>query len=466
MSPASSDIETRSPKRVLLVEDDEIALRAVTRQLERGGYQVVTATGVARAREQLETSAPDVVVSDVLLPDGSGLDVLDAARRREPPVPVLLITGSADASTVATAFAAGVSRYLRKPLASVELVDAVVQACRPREPDPIVPVVAPAPPPSSDRQLTAALAAVRLHLQPIASWSRSAVVGHEVHTLAGDQDRAGLVAAARLNGRTGELGRVVRAAVAARLAALPDGSRLHLRLDGDELADPELYADGAPLSLRAGQVTLAITEDAVRGDLELAIHRLALLRSLGYRVAVDDIGAGGASLVALAAIRPEVLVLSPWLQGDHADGGTRQIVLRAVHQLADQLGADVIARGLDRKDQLASALAAGTDLVAGDIIAAPTDEPASVDFARIRRQLGQRRQARTTHRAPSRTRAASQSAPDRGAISRALHDDLAAALTALAARVDGGDGGELRRLVDQAQTLSDALASLQDRSRR
>jgi EAL domain-containing protein (putative c-di-GMP-specific phosphodiesterase class I)/ActR/RegA family two-component response regulator len=465
MSPAASDIETRAPKRVLLVEDDEIALRAVARQLERGGYQVVTATGVMRAREHLDTSAPDVVVSDVLLPDGSGLDVLDAARRRQPPLPVLLITGSADASTVATAFAAGVSRYLRKPLAAVELIDAVVQACRPRAPDPIVPAPAPPPPPpSSDRQLSTALAALELHLQPIASWSRSKVVAHEAHPRAGDLDRAGLRDAARVLGRASDLGRAVRAAVAARLATLPADAHLHVAVDGDDLADPELYADGAPLSARAAQVTLAITEDSARGDLEQTIHRLALLRSLGYRVAVAEVGSDGASLVALAALRPEVLALSPWLLDDHADGGTRQIVLRLVHQLAAQLGGDVVARGLDRPDQLASALTAGIDRVAGDVLAPAGREPATIDFARIRRQIGHRRHARTTHRAPSRTRAASAQAPDPGTIARALHEDLAAALAAASELIGRDEGGpELRRLVDQAQTLSDAIASLHAR---
>src|SRR5262245_3787781 len=168
--PASSGPDARS---VLIVDDDEAVLRAYTRLLQQGGYEVVPASHVGEARALLERGQIGVLVTDVLLPDGTGFELLEVARRQARPVPVVLMTGAADVSTVATAFAAGAVRYLRKPLSGVELLDAVGSAWPAGQ---RTQPAAPAPPravPLADQErwLVTALDRLRPRLAPICSWS-------------------------------------------------------------------------------------------------------------------------------------------------------------------------------------------------------------------------------------------------------------------------------------------------------
>ena len=69
-----------SKPRLLLVDDDALVLRAVSRLLRGRGYDVESAASVASALERLSGAAFDVVITDLSLADGSGLDVLDATR--------------------------------------------------------------------------------------------------------------------------------------------------------------------------------------------------------------------------------------------------------------------------------------------------------------------------------------------------------------------------------------------------
>jgi DNA-binding response OmpR family regulator len=106
-------------RRVLLVEDNADTLRALTRLLTLDGYQVLPAPNVERALEQLVLQ-PDFVITDLMLPDGSGLDVLRRLREREDFIPVAIYTGASD-ERVREAVAAGPDAIFRKPLGLDEL---------------------------------------------------------------------------------------------------------------------------------------------------------------------------------------------------------------------------------------------------------------------------------------------------------------------------------------------------------
>jgi len=101
-------------RRVLLVEDNPDTLRALTRLLTLDGYQVLPAPNVERALEQLVLQ-PDFVITDLMLPDGTGLDVLRRLRDREDFIPVAIYTGASD-ERVRDAAAAGAGAIFRKPL--------------------------------------------------------------------------------------------------------------------------------------------------------------------------------------------------------------------------------------------------------------------------------------------------------------------------------------------------------------
>ena len=85
-------------------------------RLERWGYDVVVAETVAEARQQADEFKPDVVVSDLVLPDATGLDLLEALRAGDPRRTILLITSYGTIDTAVKAIKAGATNFLTKPL--------------------------------------------------------------------------------------------------------------------------------------------------------------------------------------------------------------------------------------------------------------------------------------------------------------------------------------------------------------
>ncbi len=101
---------------LVLVVDDEVELcRRVARLLERGGYRTLVAFTAGEALAQLEDHPVDVVVSDIMLPDMNGLDLLEHLRHRPCPIAVVMMTGVDDTATASRAQELGAYGYLTKP---------------------------------------------------------------------------------------------------------------------------------------------------------------------------------------------------------------------------------------------------------------------------------------------------------------------------------------------------------------
>jgi len=111
------------PGRILIVEDSALVVDALTVLLESGGHEVRPAASVAEAIRQCRATPTDVMLLDLTLPDGHGLEVLDAVRgtEAEPGVTVAL-TGHEDPATVARCEAAGCRAVLLKPVSTRELL--------------------------------------------------------------------------------------------------------------------------------------------------------------------------------------------------------------------------------------------------------------------------------------------------------------------------------------------------------
>ena len=91
---AQQAVERKS--HVLLVDDEEALRRAVARSLESAGFLVTHAATGAQALEALKGAAFDVIVTDITMPEMTGLELLRAVRERDLDVPVILVTGYAD----------------------------------------------------------------------------------------------------------------------------------------------------------------------------------------------------------------------------------------------------------------------------------------------------------------------------------------------------------------------------------
>jgi DNA-binding NtrC family response regulator len=103
--------------RLLVVEDRESLRRMLARALAGEGYDVAAAADLAAARAELAaTERIDLVLSDLMLPDGSGLDVLALARARTPPPPVIVLTGFGSVASAVAAMKLGAADFLEKPV--------------------------------------------------------------------------------------------------------------------------------------------------------------------------------------------------------------------------------------------------------------------------------------------------------------------------------------------------------------
>jgi EAL domain-containing protein (putative c-di-GMP-specific phosphodiesterase class I) len=162
------------------------------------------------------------------------------------------------------------------------------------------------------------------------------------------------------------------------------------------LGDDDLYVNFHPASIFRPQVCLASTERAVH-DAGIAPEQLVFevveshaiadrghlvsvlehYRTLGWRIALDDVGAGWSSLSLLAVVRPEVVKLDKRLVQELPDDGART-VLKAVTDLAHQLGAVVVAEGVETEQLADEVTALGADLGQGWLFGRPVrpDPPA------------------------------------------------------------------------------------------
>ena len=115
---------------VLIVEDDELVLDAMTRMLVREGYLVLTAASGHDAISLMHTPLQpiNVVVLDVNLPDVSGLDLCARIRELHPAMPVVACTGSTDPLDVAELLRMGVRHCFHKPVQMADLLASVEAA--------------------------------------------------------------------------------------------------------------------------------------------------------------------------------------------------------------------------------------------------------------------------------------------------------------------------------------------------
>ena len=115
------------PKKILAVDDERHIVRLVQVNLERAGYQVVTAFDGREALEKVESENPDLVVLDVMMPYMDGFEVLQTLRKNQSTrdLPVIMLTAKAQDADVFRGWQSGVDCYLTKPFNPMELISFV-----------------------------------------------------------------------------------------------------------------------------------------------------------------------------------------------------------------------------------------------------------------------------------------------------------------------------------------------------
>jgi two-component system response regulator DevR len=122
-----TDTPIAASLRILVVDDHEVVRQGLVALLDRReGFQVVAQAGtVAEAIEQARRFEPDIVILDVRLPDGSGIEACREIRSELPKTRVIMLTSYPDEEAVLSAIVAGASGYLLKQIRARDLVAAI-----------------------------------------------------------------------------------------------------------------------------------------------------------------------------------------------------------------------------------------------------------------------------------------------------------------------------------------------------
>ena len=107
---------------ILLIEDNPGFAEGLRQNLEFDGYRVSVATDVASSARAIAADAPDLIILDLMLPDGNGYDVLRTIRERDSVTPVLLLTALSEEAHKVRGFRLGADDYVTKPFGLLELL--------------------------------------------------------------------------------------------------------------------------------------------------------------------------------------------------------------------------------------------------------------------------------------------------------------------------------------------------------
>ncbi|NPB09187.1 MAG: response regulator transcription factor [Thermodesulfobacteria bacterium] len=124
---------------ILIVEDEEDIARLVAKALEKEGFRTQRASSLAEAQEKLNKETPDLLILDLMLPDGDGLELCKVLRYQEPGrhLPIIILTAKGEEIDRILGFEMGADDYIVKPFSPKELalrVKAVLRRTRTPEP--------------------------------------------------------------------------------------------------------------------------------------------------------------------------------------------------------------------------------------------------------------------------------------------------------------------------------------------
>ena len=114
---------------VLVIDDESGILDTLRILLKKEGFEVLTAQGGKAGLDQIRAGAYDIVLSDVRMPQVTGIDILSAVREQDPMTPVILMTAQASLQTAIQAVNQGAFYYIQKPFANDDLVAILRRAC-------------------------------------------------------------------------------------------------------------------------------------------------------------------------------------------------------------------------------------------------------------------------------------------------------------------------------------------------
>ncbi len=220
-----------------------------------------------------------------------------------------------------------------------------------------------------------ALRSLRMAYQPVVRSADGHLFAHEALVRTGEPafpTPGALLAAAERLHRLPDLGQKIRSRVAEAMGNGLSGT-VFVNMHPQDFLDESLFEAFSPLAHEANRVVLEVTERAALDTVSDVSGRVKALRKLGYRIAIDDLGAGYAGLTSFAVLEPDVVKLDISLIRDLDREPLKRRVVGSMATLCRELGVLVVAEGIETESERNAVVTQGCDLLQGYLLGRPLD---------------------------------------------------------------------------------------------
>jgi EAL domain-containing protein (putative c-di-GMP-specific phosphodiesterase class I) len=390
--PAATASAPTGARRVLIIDDEPAVLRVLGLLLERNGFAVASASNGREGLTLLADKSFDVVLTDIIMPELSGVDFLKELRQHDLDVPVILMTAGATLDSALDAIEFGAQQYLLKPVEPEALVRAVGRAAALGELARMKRAALAAQSgkaiPFGDRAtleavLTRTFATIHAEFQPVVSLKKKNILGYEAlmrcdETLFSSYS-ALLAAAERIGWRTA-LSRTLYQRIAQDCSDMPEGTLLFVNIHPLDAQESLLTGSGASLEAIARNVVLDIRESVAGDQLAALAAAMPKLRGAGFRISIDNVGTGTSGLEIFTRLSPEFAKLDRSAYADIDKDKNRLRTVRAMYAMFASLELPLIAEGVETAAERDALLSAGADLAQGNLFGAPSTRFESAAF--------------------------------------------------------------------------------------
>jgi EAL domain-containing protein (putative c-di-GMP-specific phosphodiesterase class I) len=288
------------------------------------------------------------------------------------------VTGAPAVETAAEAIDYGAFKYLVKPIDLETLRSTVERAAQfyrlARMKRQAIELLGTGSDHELERDFERALSSLWMAFQPIVRSSDRTVFGYEALLRSDEPSLPGpanvINAAERLH-QLFRLGRTIRHSAAEQILKAAGAENLFVNLHPQDLMDPELLDETSPLVSIANRVVLEVTERASLGDLDNVRSTVAELRERGFRIAIDDLGAGYAGLTSFALLEPEIVKVDMTLVRDIDQSPVKQKLVGSMAGLCRDMGLLIVSEGVETIAEHETLMELGCDLFQGYLFARP-----------------------------------------------------------------------------------------------
>lgn len=380
-SPAA--VMPASTRRVLVIDDEPAVLKVLGLVLQRRGFAVDTMSSAKQALAQIPQQKYHAILSDIIMPEMTGVEFLRELRRHDLDVPVILMTAGPTLDSAIDAIEYGAQQYLLKPVEPDALVKAVgravalgelARAKREALAGGGRKTVSLNERADLEAVLKRAYDSVRIVFQPIVSLKQKTLFGYEALMRCDETlfaSYGALLAASERVAWRPLLARTIYQRIAAACSDLPEGAFLFVNVHPWDAQEGLLTGPEAALEPLARSIVLEVSDRTPAAQAEAFANGLAALRGAGFRLALDDLGTGGSGMSLYTQLRPDFVKLDGALISglDTNDDSAR--MTRGMYALCRELGVPVIAEGVESAGERDALAALGADLAQGHVFGEP-----------------------------------------------------------------------------------------------